>query len=215
MGRKIRRHRASTVRMELSTFLWRLASLALFLLVASSVEFHLRRDAAVRWRYSVFIAASALVGAAFGAAFDAFTSRLSPEYFSLFKGLGAIDVHRRASLLGAMAGANAGIVIAAVLSFVCGRRLGRCELPDLRQLLGILPIGALGSIAASVTLGLAVWMGLDDAWAAERLPGLTRHQQRTVVTAWFMHAGAYVGLLLAVGLRLWLRPLTGLDRSRI
>ena len=180
------------------TFPHRVLALVTVLAAVSGTEWWLRPCEAIRWRYSLFVLASGALGAAYGAAHDAMTVRIAPEYFSVLKGLGPTAVVSNATALGAQAGFSLGVVGAAVLCYTGERRRTKGEQP------GLLPLARawLGITKASVGLalvgGLGTHLALRNGWLDGEWAGVPNDQGRRVLTVWAVHSGTYLGA--AVGL---------------
>lgn len=169
----------------------RLLVLASALVLVSLIELAIRGRSAVRWRYSIFVALSGTLGATHGAAHDAVTSMISPEYFAVLKGLGWDDLRVKAIILGAQAGCSFGVIVAALVAYLNERLRRPHESVVLRPLLGAWPYIAATSILAAMTTGTVAFAYKSGEPNARLL------------TAWLAHIGSYVGG--AAGLVLWLR----------
>ena len=176
-------------------FYQRAAVLAVALVVASAIDWRIRRERATRPRQALFLAASGLAGALFGAAHDAVTSSVSPDYFAVLKGLGSENLRTRAILLGAKAGASAGVVLACFVGYVLGRKT-EGGMPRWRRLLASWWWTAAGAAAASSVVGLLAWHLIDPAWTADELGSLSADEGRRLVTVWAVHWATYGGAAL-------------------
>lgn len=156
----------------------RLGLLVLLFAVISLAEVALRGRAASRWREYLFVLACGTVGAVFGLANDLLTSRISPEYFILGKGVpegaGFLEGVIR---VGFEAGFSGGAIAGCVLLYA-----NRTGLPPVRHVGWIILLSAAGGLAA---------------WAVGRMASLSPFH-----TVWGMHVGIYVGLVAGI-LRYW------------
>lgn len=169
----------------------RLLVLASALVLVSLIELAIKGRSAVRWRYSIFVVLSGTLGAAHGAAHDAVTSMISPEYFAVLKGLGWDDVRVKAITLGAQAGCSFGVIVAALVAYLNERMRRPHESVALRPLLGAWPYIVATSILAAMTTGTVAFAYKSGEPNAR------------VLTAWLTHIGSYLGG--AAGLVLWCR----------
>lgn len=178
-------------------FLERLLLLAAVLGLIAAIEWFRERDRAVRWRYLAFLTIAASIGAVVGAAFDAVTSRISPAYFAEGKGLGWDEVHARAIVLGAKAGASGGLVIASVISYAEHRRSrgARPEISALaRTALRIIPLALVSAaVCGLITLTFVRLEWIDGARLGEPLGGWG-----LVHVTWTAHIGMYAGAFTAL-----------------
>lgn len=184
---------------RIDSFEGRLGLLVTLAVVVALGELVFLGRRARRWREYLFIAAAGLFGALLGMLVDSLTSRISPAYFVIGKGLeGGPGLHVRASLLGARAGFIAGAVMAGALLVAAGpaarvgdggtRRLGRtCFSIGACSLIGALVIGVVGG---SAHLHPALLPGFENAPA---------FKDPRFVAVWWTHLGVYVGCLARGG----------------
>jgi hypothetical protein len=93
-------------------FGYRSLAAAAFLGLVSGIELLIRGRSATRWRGSLFLVGSGILGGLFGMSVDWVTSSISSTYFSVGKGLGeGQDLTTRILLLGLEAGTYAGVVV--------------------------------------------------------------------------------------------------------
>lgn len=189
-------------------FGYRLAALALFLALASGIEFALRGRDSVRWRASLVIIGLGAIGSLVGLSIDLCTSTISPAYFAVGKGLGwGEGLTLRACGLGLQAGTSAGVVTGAVLAFL-NYRAGFPSLPMTRVIwLGRLPVS--GAVPCGVLLGAATALippgVLLDAVRSQLQAG----QAHAFTVVWATHAGVYFGAIMGLAVaasRLWRTP---------
>ncbi len=169
---------------------------ALLALAICMIVYDRRKGSTARqWEYGCLFLFGA-VGAVYGAANDAITAGISPDYFVLGKGLDAgAGLRARAIMLGGKAGFSAGAV-ACVLCHLLLRRVpapSRC-IRILRRIW--IPFVLAGTLAvlAPLVLGHADPLGfhaqLIDLISAERIASF--------LTVWWTHMGAYLGLIMGL-----------------
>ena len=99
-------------------FVWCVVALIAVAIIFLGVDLRQPPSCRHRWREYSFIAVCGLLAALFGLAVDSVTSRLSPEYFVLGKGIAPGPTFNAEVLeLGAKAGLSAGVVASAILVF--------------------------------------------------------------------------------------------------
>lgn len=170
----------------------RLAVLLGLLVVVAAVDLALRRREATRWREYLVLLAFALVGCAVGVTTDQVTSRLSPEYFEVGKGIDpGPDFARGVLALSLQAGLSAGFVLGAVLLTANGSR-------------GRPPASLLPLAAWPVVLGLSLAPAggllagaLDPGGLERELAGVVEPAgaRRRFIAVQGAHAGLYLGAL--------------------
>jgi len=192
----------------LESFGSRCLALLAFALVVSSVDVALHGRSASRWREYALLFLAAAAGALCGAAVDAVTSAVSPDYFVIAKGIRAGEGFRlRAVALGAQAGTGYGALLGGVLLFSAGRGFSR-DPPAVRRIVrACLTIPAWGLAAGAAALIAASISPISLPWFRE-LVGIPDDAVRRMSAAWLCHlglyAGALVGLVVAIrGLRRW------------
>ncbi len=108
---------------ETFPFAYRVILLLGLMVVAAIVDYRRRGAQAERYREYGFICIAGMLGGLFGFANDCVTSGVSPEYFTLGKGLEAGGGLRwRAGVFGFKAGLSAGAVAAAICMFARGKK---------------------------------------------------------------------------------------------
>ncbi|MEX0727846.1 MAG: hypothetical protein WD065_16335 [Planctomycetaceae bacterium] len=168
-------------------YTWRL--LALFTVVVLFLALDLRNPPGQRhrWREYLFLLGCGAITALFGMSVDAVTSRISPEYFIIGKGIAEGDGFAlRVAELGAQAGFAGGIIGGGVLLLVNhqpAKALG------LFQVIAwpILFAAVCGTLAGGV---LAVSPFYTLPLACELLDSPEAHHMTVV---WFVHLGIYIG----------------------
>ena len=131
------------------------------------------RDA-TRWREYLILFAGAGLGSLVGVLNDLATSRISPEYFAVGKGIApGPEFTRRVLSLGTHAGFVAGALAAACLLMANNPSRRAPSLPQLpnRRLLRSIPWPLLGACGSGYTVGAALWLGAASAIASRvRIP---------------------------------------------
>lgn len=176
----------------------RLGVLLLLMIVGAAVDVRVRGRDATRPREYAFLLAAGAIGAVFALCVDQVTSRLSPEYFVIGKGLDEGPTFTRAVIeLGLQAGLVAGLVLGGVLLLANQGKPGRPALPLSRVLLRagwplggallVAPIGALAGVALFPSGMRGELARLLDAEPLERF-----------MRVWGVHLGLYVGAIAGV-----------------
>ena len=174
--------------------------LLLVLLASVVVAWDLRRRGreARRWTEYLFLLGSGGAGAVFGVLNDLVTSHVSPEYFTLGKGIAAGEGFvGRVVQLGAEAGFVAAVVAAGLYLLANNPRRGRPSLPYRRLVrlsLRTLAVAAMSGAALGAVVFLAVPEDLSPG-SGEELSPTVRHGYLVV---WSIHLGLYLGLGAAV-----------------
>lgn len=166
---------------------------AALLALAAVLIFHdMRKGSSTRlWEYGCLFLVGT-VGAVYGAANDAITVWMSPDYFVLGKGLDAGEsLTSNAIRLGSQAGFSAAVIACAIWLFA----LRHTPAPRRCRLLAAtawLPFAT----AVAFSLGGAVFLRrLDPLRFSLRLAGIiTPDRVMAFLTVWWVHAGAYLGL---------------------
>ena len=170
---------------------------AALLALAAVLVFHdMRKGSSARlWEYGCLFLVG-IIGAAYGAANDAITVRISPDYFSLGKGLTTEpSLTSNAILLGAQAGFSAAAVACALWLFALRRSPAphRCRL---------IAANAWLPLAAAIVLSIAfprILSRFDPFGFFQRLDGIiSPDRMRSFVMAWWVHTGAYLGLCVGL-----------------
>jgi hypothetical protein len=175
----------------------RIVLLLLVMSVVAGIDWHRHRRNATRWREYGFVILSGIIGTVFGFCNDLLTSSISPEYFIFGKGLATGEgLMARAGILGMKAGFAAGAVAGAICLYASTRK---CSYPPLayRNLLRLVwrPV-----VLAATAAFIAVLFRQHDplAFSAELEGILPPEQVRRFLVVWWIHAGLYSGLLVAV-----------------
>jgi hypothetical protein len=166
--------------------------------VAAAVDFWRRGTEAARYREYGFIWIAGILGGLVGFANDCVTSTISPDYFTLGKGLEpGNDLRWRAGIYGLQAGLSAGIIGGAVCVFVRARNS-----PFSKEQMRRLLLSLWMPVAAAVLFGLALPIiagGFDPLGLSARLGDLINAQQiGQFRRVWWIHTGLYAGLILGL-----------------
>lgn len=188
------------------TFLERLLFLVIVLSGIAGLELLLRGRSATRWREYAFLLAVATAGALLGVLTDALTSSISPEYYTVGKGIPPGESFTlRALQTGAHAGFLAGAIVGAGF-LMAGRPESQEGSASYRELSG----RALGSAIAAVLgglLALVVFLAGGASLLVERgwqFPEVK--DSEAFLTVWATHAGVYAGGIVGAirgGWRAW------------
>jgi hypothetical protein len=179
-------------------------SLVLLLgLIVVLVDLYRRGRASSKWKEYLYLLLGGLLGALFAAGNDVFvTSRISPDYFTLGKGIApGAGFEGRVLFLGLQAGLGPGMIIGAVLLFTRSRRPDR--LLPWSRCIGALLLPMLSAVVAGVIFPwfLAPWDPLRFGQALGTRLGSVALKQFMLV--WWIHLslylGAVVGTLWAIG----------------
>lgn len=171
----------------------RLVALLVVMALGAGADLAARGRAARRPREYAFLLAAGALGAAFALLCDQVTSRLSPEYFVIGKGLDPGPGFARAVVtLSLQAGFVAGVVLGGVLLLSDQPRPDRPTLPLPRlllragwPLLGALLLAPVGALVLPPLDPLGLRRELGPHLPAGALEGLLR--------VWGGHAGLYAG----------------------
>ena len=176
---------------------FRLGLLVAVLSLAAGLELRLRGREASRWKEYLFLLGCGAAGALFGVANDLVTSRISPEYFILGKGVAEGTAFLAGVIrVGIEAGCSGGLIAGCVLLYANNPRPGfsRLPFPGLAGFIGrIMIFCASGALLAWLILRLTPLSRVRPDF----LSGLTPVQASGFVRVWGMHLGLYAGL--AVG----------------
>jgi hypothetical protein len=178
---------------------WHRVALVLGLMtVAAAVDFWRRGREAARYREYGFIWMAGILGGSVGFANDCVTSSISPEYFTLGKGLEpGDDLCWRAGVYGFKAGLSAGIVGGAVCLVSRARNIG-FSTAQMRWLLRALWRPVVGAILLGLALPLIVG-GFDPLGLSGSLDSLLNADQiARFRRVWWIHTGLYAGLALGL-----------------
>jgi hypothetical protein len=179
-------------------FSYRIALLLGLMLVASLVDFYRKGAQAAKFREYGFIIITGAVGAMIGFVNDLITSSISPEYFTLGKGMEeGPDLTVRAGLFGLRVGFSAGVIGGAVCLYASRRK---SAYPPIKcsRLLQMLWMPVTGAILCGIALPL--WLSnFDPARFSAQLDTLldagkiSRFRQ-----VWWTHIGLYAGMVIGL-----------------
>jgi ABC-type cobalt transport system substrate-binding protein len=179
-------------------FSYRIVLLLGLMLVVSLVDFHRNGARAAKFREYGFIVITGAVGAAVGFGNDLITSSISPDYFTLGKGLEeGPDLQIQAGLFGLQVGFSAGVIGGAVCLYAC-RGKSACPPAPFSCLFRWLWMPVAGAILGGIAVPMA-FSRFDPARFSAQLDTLldaariSRFRQ-----VWWTHIGLYAGL--AIGL---------------
>ncbi len=197
----------------IGTFTTRCVALLAFALVVSALDFARAGRRATRWREYALLFLAAAMGAACGALTDAVTSRVSPPYFEIAKGIvpGA-GFHARAVALGAQAGAGYGALLGGVLMFAAGRGFASDPAAVRRVVRACFTIPAWALAAGAVALTVRAVSRISPAWFRE-WSWLTEEEVQRATAVWLGHLGLYAGAL--IGTIVVIRDLRRLKSRRL
>lgn len=188
---------------------WKLVALLSFSACAVALDFRKPATERHRWReYSVLLGGTA-AGMLLGLTIDAITSVISPDYFEYGKQvLAGPGFEQRVLVLGAEAGAGAGVLASGVL-LVANRDPSRSLV-----LLRYTAYPIVGALSVGPLLGLLQWQGaLVTLTEWREVLGEQKAAAFTVV--WLTHIGVYAGALLGLMLAvLTLRKHSSEQRDR-
>lgn len=176
---------------------WRVAAGIAVLVSLAYLDLRKRRRAATRWKEYAFLAATAAAAVLYAELHDVVTSRLSPEYFIVGKGIQDTGegFGRAVAWLAARAGWSAGLCVG--LAFVVANNPTRRGTPQLGYpvLAGhlVVPLGASAAIAA--LLGVFVWLAHEAVSDLTGVDALGLQAPRAFVSVWAVHAGTYAGAI--------------------
>ena len=150
---------------------------------------------ATRHKEYGFIWFTGIVGAIIGTVNDLITSSLSPEFFTLGKGLAGGDgLRAHAARFGLEHGLSAGVIAGAICLYAARRKSAAPPLPYAR-VLALLWMPVAGAMAGAILVPVAAG-SYDPAGLAVRLDGeLTSAQMSAFLQVWWIHTGLYAGLL--------------------
>lgn len=167
------------------------------LALAVAMMIHDRRKGSVvrQWEYGCVLLAG-VVGAVYGAVHDAITVSISSEYFAIGKNLGfGPSLRSDAVRLGLQAGFSAAVIACSIWLFTLRHTAAqhRCRLI---ARMAWLPVGT--ALVLS-TVGGSLLYRLDPLHLHRQLGGtLSETQIRAFVTVWWIHMGAYLGVILGL-----------------
>jgi hypothetical protein len=179
-------------------FSYRIAFLLSLMLVVSLVDFYRKGAQAAKFREYGFIIITGAVGAVIGFVNDLMTSSISPEYFTLGKGLEeGPDLTLRAGLFGLQVGFSAGVIGGAVCLYASRRKSVHPPVKYSR-LLQMLWMPVTGAILCGIALPLA-FSKFDPARFSAQLDTLLDAEKiGRFRQVWWTHLGLYAGMVIGL-----------------
>ena len=175
----------------------RVAALVVLLSAIAAADLAKHGKRATRWREYSFILVAGLAAGLFGLVNDLITSTISPQYFTLGKGLPARALRQSAAELGLRAGSSAGVIAAAVMVYAATRGTRRPPFPirslcllTWRPFVLAAGFGVVFPLLFSESDPLAITSNVEDL--------LRPSEVARLVTVWWIHLGLYLGLLAGV-----------------
>jgi hypothetical protein len=177
------------------TFASRLGILVVLLSLVAAIDWWWYRSRATRWREYSFLLAAGLFGALFGIVNDHITATISPEYFTIGKGLPLAQFRLQVTGLGFQAGFGAGAVVGMLYLFANSHRPQRPSLPILR----LFRFAWWPVFAAILLAPVGSWIAyrFDPLGFTSQLAGiLSPSEISRFLAVWGIHLGLYAGGLL-------------------
>lgn len=184
--------------LERFPFWYRAALLLGLMAMAAAVDFWRRGKEAARYREYGFIWIAGIIGGLVGFANDCVTSSISPDYFTLGKGLEpGEDLRWRAGMYGLKAGLSAGI-IGGAFCLVTRPKNSCFSTEQMRRALETLWMPVFGAIVLALALPMIAGhfdpmrlsASLDSLLNADQIGRFRR--------VWWIHTGLYAGLALGL-----------------
>jgi hypothetical protein len=181
----------------------RAAFLGGLMVVAAAFDLWRYGKAATRYKEYSFIWFTGLLGGIVGGIADLATSSISPDYFTLGKGLsGGEGFLLRAVMFGIREGISAGVIAGAISVYV-SRKKSRFGPLGFGELLGLLWMPAACAVAGGLALPLVAGHS-DPAELIFKLAGdLSPAQTARFLRVWWIHIGLYGGLLAGLIWLIW------------
>ena len=179
-------------------FSYRVALLLGLMLVVSLVDFYRKGAQAAKFREYGFILITGAVGATVGFGNDLITSTISPEYFTLGKGLEeSPDLRIQAGLLGLRVGFSAGVIGGAVCLYA-SRRKSAYPPVQFSQLFRMLWMPVAGAILCGIALPLGFSKFDPARFSAQLDSALDAGRIRCFRQVWWTHIGLYAGMVVGL-----------------
>lgn len=179
-------------------FAYRIVLLLGLMVVVSVVDFCRKGAQAEKFREYGFIILTGAVGAVVGFLNDSITSSISPEYFTLGKGLEeGPNLRTQAALFGLQVGFSAGVIGGAVCLYA-SRRKSAYPAIKCSWLLRMLWMPVAGAILCGVALPLGVSKFDPARFAAQLEPLLDAGKINRFREVWWTHIGLYAGMVIGV-----------------
>jgi hypothetical protein len=184
---------------SLPSYPWRIAVLVTACLGVALQDRLRRGPDSRRWREYLFLLLAGSAGAAFGGACDLLvTSRISPDYFTLGKGIpGGDGFQGRVLVLGLLAGSGPGALTGCFCLYVNSRPVPSPPLPwaRLARLLAI-PIAVAAACGLTIPFFASTIDPLGFLVILKRI--LTAEQAVRFLRVWWIHCSLYLGGLLGL-----------------
>ncbi len=176
-------------------FFYRVALLVALMLIVSLAELYRKRTQATKFREYGFILLTGALGAGIGSVNDLITSTISPEYFTLGKGLDeGPGLRLQAMFFGMQEGFSAGVIGGAVCLFAARRKPAHSSV-RFSKLFGMLWMPVAGAILGGGAFPVC-FSKFDPAKFNAQLntlldaEGISRFR-----LVWWIHLGLYAGLV--------------------
>ena len=177
------------------------------MLAVSLVDLYRNGARAVKFREYGFVLIAGVVGAIVGFANDLITSSISPQYFTLGKGLeDGPDLQIRAGLFGLQVGFSAGVIGGAV-SLYAGRRKSAHSPEPFSRLLQLLWMPVAGAVLGGILLPSGLSRFDPARFSAQLDALLSAGEISRFRQVWWIHVGLYAGMV--VGLAVMIRRAIG------
>jgi hypothetical protein len=179
-------------------FLYRLWLLLGLMAAVGGFDYWRNRAQAAKPREYGFLLIAGLLGALLGWANDLITSSISPEYFTMGKGLAeGNDLRWRAGLFGLKEGFSAGIVGGAICLFACARKSPFSPAQARRLIVGLwMPL--LGAVLTGLALPRIAGHFDPLGFSASLNSLLDAGQLARFRHVWWTHTGLYAGTLVGL-----------------
>ena len=179
-------------------FLGRIACLLLFAAVMSFLDFRKRGNQATQYLEYGFVLAAGLVGALIGAGNDFITSSISPDYFTIGKGLtdgGRISFN--AVQYGLQVGCSGGVISGAIAVYLTRRKSAYPPI-GFGALFSHLWMPVSGALLGAVALPAIASRFDPMGFAAQLRDVLTPDRIARFRLVWWIHLGVYLGLAMGL-----------------
>jgi hypothetical protein len=179
-------------------FSCRIGLLLGLMLAVSLADLYRNGARAEKFREYGFVLITGAVGAAAGFVNDLITSGISPEYFTLGKGLeDNQDLRLQAGLLGLRAGFSAGVIGGAVCLYASRRKSAHPPV-QYSRLFRMLWMPVTGAILCGIALPLG-FSGFDPARFSGKLDILLDTERISRFRqVWWTHVGLYAGMVIGL-----------------
>ncbi|MGA2175286.1 MAG: hypothetical protein ABSH38_09925 [Verrucomicrobiota bacterium] len=194
-------------------FLNRVLLLLGLMAVVAGVDFWRNRARGAKYREYAFVLIAGVAGALLGWANDLITSSISPDYFTLGKGLAeGGDLRWRAGVFGLKEGFSAGIIGGAVCLFACAGKSPMSP-AQARRLLGALWMPLTGAVLMGVALPRIAGRFDPLGFSADLNSLLNADQLARFRQVWWTHTGLYAGTIIGLAAMILRRKQFSDDRA--